>query len=271
VHVAPIPDDYRGAFGRADPDAGRKYGDQVGELVEVVRQRRRALAAFIVETCPSVAGQILPPPGYLASAYEHVRAAGGLCVADEVQTAFGRMGTAFYAFEAQGVVPDIVVLGKPIGNGYPLGAVITTREIAESFDNGMEYFSTFGGSTVSCAAGLAVLDTVVDEELQAHANRVGARMLTGLRELQARHELVGDVRGSGLFIGVELVVDRDTRMPASNAATDVVNRMRQHRILLGTDGPDHNVLKIRPPMPFDERDVDRLVATLDEVLALADR
>lgn len=271
VHVAPIPDDYRGAFRRADPDAGRKYGEGVGELVDGVRQRERAIAAFIVETCPSVAGQILPPPGYLASAYKHVRAAGGLCVADEVQTAFGRMGTAFYAFESQGVVPDIVVLGKPIGNGYPLGAVITTREIAESFDNGMEYFSTFGGSTVSCAAGLAVLQTVKDEELQAHANRAGARMLTGLRELQARHALVGDVRGSGLFIGVELVLDRETRTPASHAATDVVNRMRQQRILLGTDGPDHNVLKIRPPMPFDERDVDRLVETLDEVLALADR
>ncbi len=141
--------------------------------------------------------------------YEHVRNGGGLCIADEVQTGLGRMGTSFWAFEDQGVVPDIVVMGKPLGNGHPIGAVATTRAIADAFDNGMEYFSTFGGNTVSCAIGVAVLDVMRDEALQEHARRVGDRLLTGLRELANRYPIVGDVRGSGLFLGVELVRDRD--------------------------------------------------------------
>lgn len=267
VHVAPLPDDYRGAHRRGDPDAGRRYGDAVGAVVDDVRGGGRSLCGFICETCPSVGGQIVPPAGYLDTVYRHVRAAGGVCIADEVQTAYGRMGDGFYAFEAQHVVPDIVVLGKPIGNGYPLGAVVTTPEIAESFANGMEFFSTFGGSTVSCAAGLATLETVLDEGLQAHAQRVGERMLRGLDELAARYEIVGDVRGKGLFLGVELVSDRGTREPATREASLAVEGMRQRRILLGTDGPFHNVLKIRPPMPFDERDADRLIAALDAVFA----
>jgi 4-aminobutyrate aminotransferase-like enzyme/Ser/Thr protein kinase RdoA (MazF antagonist) len=266
VHVAPVPDDYRGAHRREDPDAGRRYGDALGAIVDDLRRRGRALCGFISETCPSVGGQIIPPPGYLETAYRHVRAAGGVCIADEVQTAYGRMGDTFYAFEAQGVVPDIVVLGKPIGNGYPLGAVITTRAVAASFDNGMEFFSTFGGSTVACAAGLATLETVLDEALQAHAQRVGVRLRKGLDELATRHEVIGDVRGSGLFLGVELVQDRVSQAPAGREASEVVNRMRERRILLGTEGPFHNVLKIRPPMPFDERNAERLVATLDDVL-----
>ena len=266
VHVAPIPDDYRGPFKRTDPEAGRKYGDAVGRIVADMQQGGRGLAAFICETCPSVGGQIIPPPGYLATAYAHVRRAGGVCVADEVQTAYGRMGNTFHAFAAQGVVPDIVVLGKPIGNGYPLGAVVTTPEIAASFDNGMEFFSTFGGSTVSCAAGLAVLDTVLEEDLQAHARRVGAHLLDGLNELATRHQSIGDVRGSGLFVGVELVRDRAGQAPATAEAAVVVERLREQGILLGTEGPFHNVLKIRPPMPFAERDADRLVAALDGVL-----
>jgi 4-aminobutyrate aminotransferase-like enzyme len=196
-----------------------------------------------------------------------VRAAGGVCIADEVQTAYGRMGTHFYAFEAQHVVPDVVVLGKPIGNGHPLGAVVTTRKIAESFDNGMEFFSTFGGSTVSCAVGLAVLDVMQDERLQAHALRVGRYLAEVLRALAERYPIVGDVRGSGLFLGVELVKDRDTIEPAAEAASFVVERMREEGVLVGTDGPFHNVLKIRPPMPFDERDADTLAGALDAALA----
>ena len=267
VHVAPIPDDYRGDHKRDDAGAAVKYGDAIGGIVDNLRAQKRALAAFICETCPSVGGQIIPPAGYLEAVYAHVRRAGGVCIADEVQTAYGRMGDSFYAFEAQAVVPDVVVLGKPIGNGYPLGAVVTTREIAASFDNGMEFFSTFGGSTVSCAAGLAVLDTILEEDLQAHAQRVGVRLLAGLNELTARHELIGDVRGSGLFLGVELVLDRITQAPATSEASTIVDRMRERRILLGTDGPSHNVLKIRPPMPFNEGDADRLVEALDDVLS----
>jgi len=270
VHVAAIPDDYRGSWRRDDPAAGRKYGESVDELVERVRQQGRALSGFIAESCPSVGGQIVPPPGYLDAAYQRVRRAGGVCIADEVQTAYGRMGDAFYGFQSQHVVPDIVVLGKPIGNGYPLGAVVTTPAIAASFDNGMEFFSTFGGSTVSCAAGLATLDIVIEEDLQAHAQRVGKRLLNGLDELAARHVIIGDVRGSGLFIGVELVRNRTTLEPASTEAGVVVNRMRERRILIGTEGPFHNVLKIRPPMPFNELDADRLVEALHEVLLTVD-
>lgn len=264
VHVVPVPDTYRGAH--KDSDAGPTFAAAVGEAIEALRRSGAGLAGFIAETCPSVGGQIVPPAGYLASAYGCVRAAGGVCIADEVQTAYGRMGTHFYAFEAQQVVPDIVVLGKPIGNGYPIGAVVTTRAIAASFDNGMEYFSTFGGSTVSCAAGLAVLEVMRDEHLQAHAMRVGEQLLAGLRALADRHAIVGDVRGSGLFVGVELVTDRETLAPAAAAASDVVNALREDGILIGTDGPFHNVLKIRPPMPFDDDDAQRLVAALDAAL-----
>lgn len=266
VHVAPLPDTYRGAFRRSDPDAGPRYARAVGDIVDRLAGAGRGLAAFIAETCPSVGGQLVFPPGYLREVYRRVRAAGGVCIADEVQTGLGRMGTSFWAFEDQGVVPDIVVAGKPLGNGHPIGAVVTTPEIAAAFDNGMEYFSTFGGNNVSCAIGLAVLDVLRDEGLQAHALRVGDRMLAGLRELGARHPLFGDVRGSGLFLGVELVRDRATLEPAGAEASWVANRMREHGILLGTDGPWHNVVKIRPPMPFDEADADRLVETLDRVL-----
>jgi hypothetical protein len=207
------------------------------------------------------------PPGYLAEVYRSVRAGGGVCIADEVQTGLGRMGTHFWAFESHGVVPDVVVMGKPLGNGHPMAAVVTTREIADAFDNGMEFFSTFGGNTVSCAVGLAVLDVLRDEHLQSHALRVGARMLDGLRPLAERYGIVGDVRGSGLFLGVELVRDRVTAEPASEEASYVANRMREMGILLGTDGPYHNVVKIRPPMPFDEGDADRLVGCLERIVA----
>ena len=267
VHVASIPDDYRGPYKRTDPEAGPKYADAVRQKIDQLRDRGARLAGFICETCPSVGGQIVPPPGYLQAVYGYVREAGGLCIADEVQTGYGRMGDSFFAFEAQYVVPDIVVLGKPIGNGYPLAAVITTADIAASFDNGMEFFSTFGGSTVSCAAGLAVLEAVEDENLQAHAHRVGVRLRATLEELAARHEIIGDVRGRGLFIGVELVRDRLTQEPATGEAALVVDHMRERGVLLGTDGPFHNVLKIRPPMPFTEGNAERLVDTLDQVLA----
>ena len=207
------------------------------------------------------------PPGYLSEAYRHVRAAGGLCIADEVQTGFGRMGTHFWGFETQGVVPDILVLGKPIGNGFPLGAVITTREIAAAFDNGMEFFSTFGGNPVACAAGLAVLDVLEEDGLQARAHRVGEHLLGALRSLQERRPLIGDVRGSGLFLGVELVRDRGTLEPATQEAGYVVERLRELGVLAGTDGPFHNVLKIRPPLIFSEADADLFVQRLDEVLS----
>ena len=266
VHVVPLPDVYRGEF-RGD-DAGERYATQASEAIAgTLGPGGNRLCGFIAETCPSVAGQVILPSGYLERMYRDVRAAGGVCIADEVQTAYGRTGAHFYAFDAHGVVPDIVVLGKPIGNGYPLGAVVTTRAIADSFDNGMEFFSTFGGSTAACAAGLAVLDVVEREGLQAHALTVGDHLFAGLAPMRDSHPLVGDVRGSGFFLGVDLVADRETRTPAPDAAAYVVNRMRDEGILIGTDGPFHNVLKIRPPMPFNTADADRLVETLGRVLS----
>jgi 4-aminobutyrate aminotransferase-like enzyme/Ser/Thr protein kinase RdoA (MazF antagonist) len=266
VHIAPIPDDYRGAYKRDDPDAGAKYAQHVLEITENLKTNERGLAGYFCESLPSVGGQIIPPPGYLKDVYRYVREAGGLCIADDVQTGFGRVGTHFWGFEMQGVIPDILVLGKPIGNGHPMGAVITTPEIAEAFHNGMEYFNTFGGNPVSCAVGMEVLNVVLEENLQEHARRVGECMLAGLSPLVERFPLVGDVRGSGLFLGVELVRDRETLEPAAQEADYVMNRMRDHGILIGTDGPYHNVLKIRPPMPFDEKNADYLVNKIEEIL-----
>lgn len=266
VHVAPLADDYRGAYRRGDPLAGKKYASHVAEIVERLKARGRGPASYLAETLPSVGGQIVFPDGYLAEAYRHVRAAGGVCIADEVQVGFGRLGTHFWGFETQGVVPDIVVLGKPIGNGFPLAAVITTAEIADAFATGMEYFSTFGGNPVACAAGLAVLDVLAQERLQDNAQFVGGQLLAGLRGLMARHALVGDVRGAGLFLGVELVRDRTTLEPASEEASYVANRLRERGVLTGTDGPYDNVLKLRPPLVFASADADRLVASLDDIL-----
>ena len=266
VHASPIPDVYRGAHRADDPDAGLKYARDVGAVIDEIRARGRGLCGYIAETCPSVGGQLLMPEGFLAEVYRLVRAAGGLCIADEVQTGFGRLGTHFWAFEAHGVVPDIVVLGKPIANGYPLGAVITTHAIAESFDNGMEFFSTFGGSTAACAAGLATLRATIAEGLQAHALEVGAHLLAQLRRLQPAHELIGDIRGSGLFVGVELVRDRSTLAPATSEAADVVDRMRELGVLVGTDGPSHSVIKIRGPLPLATTDADRVVEALSRAL-----
>jgi 4-aminobutyrate aminotransferase-like enzyme len=276
VHVAALPDPYRGPWraGRDEDLAGR-YASSVRDALAEALDRGGA-AAFFAEPLPSCGGQIVPPDGYLARAFAEARSAGAVCVADEVQVGFGRVGSRFWGFEAVGssdragapdALPDIVTMGKPIGNGHPLGAVVTTPEIAASFANGMEYFNTFGGNPVSCAVGLAVLDALEEGEMQGHAHRVGSHLLDGLRGLAERHTLVGDVRGRGLFVGVELVRDRETREPAGAHASAVVERMRHHRILLSTDGPDHNVLKIKPPLPFDRADADLLVSTLDRVLA----
>lgn len=266
VHTAPVADVYRGEFKADDPQAGAKYAAAVQAAIERMQAAGRNPGGFIAESCPSVGGQIFFPPGYLVDVYKYVRAAGGICIADEVQTGYGRIGTHFYAFEEQGVVPDVVVLGKPIGNGHPLAALVTTRAIADSFDNGMEFFSTFGGNPVSCAVGLTVLDVVQEEGLQAHAHQVGAHLLAGLRPFAQRFPLVGDVRGSGLFLGVELVRDQETLEPAAAEASYIANRMREEGILLGTDGPLHNVVKIRPPMPFGLADADRLVETFEQIL-----
>jgi len=231
-----------------------------------LKKEGRSVAAYIAETLPSVAGQIVFPPNYLAEVYKQVRAAGGVCIADEVQVGFGRLGTHFWGFATQGVVPDIVVFGKPIGNGFPLAAVVTTREIAASFDNGMEFFSTYGGNPVACAAGLAVLDVLRDENLQQNALHAGTHWTAQLNDLQSTYAVLGDVRGSGLFLGLDLVNDRSTRAPASNQACYVANRLRERGILAGTDGPHHNVIKLRPPLIFSTIDSDVFTSALADIL-----
>jgi 4-aminobutyrate aminotransferase-like enzyme/Ser/Thr protein kinase RdoA (MazF antagonist) len=263
VHIVPMPDGYRGKHKGQGLATGTAYGGEVGRGIA---EAGAPIAAFITESFQSCGGQIVPPEGYLATAFRHVRDAGGLCIADEVQTGFGRAGTHFWAFETQAVVPDIVVLGKPIGNGHPMGAVVTSRDIAASFANGMEFFSTFGGNPVSCAIGLAVLDVIRDEQLQSRALELGMRLRDGLRSLMDAHALIGDVRGVGLFLGVELVRDRATLEPAAGEAAELVNRMAKRGILLSTDGPLHNVIKIKPPMVLTADDVDMTCRAFDDEL-----
>ena len=266
VHVAPQPDLYRGGFEAGDAAAIAGFVDANRKVIDAAVASPAGFAAYISECAPSVGGQIMLPPGFLKQVYAHVRARGGVCIADDVQTALGRLGTHFWGFEYQDVVPDILVLGKPLGNGQPLGAVVTTRAIADRFANGPEYFSTFGGSTASCAAGLAVLKVIDDEGLQDHALTMGKALLTGLHDLASRHASIGDVRGTGLFLGLELVSDRDQRTPAPAIAAYVKNRLYDRRFLTGTEGPHDNVLKIRPPMTFDAEAASALIETLDAIL-----
>jgi 4-aminobutyrate aminotransferase-like enzyme/Ser/Thr protein kinase RdoA (MazF antagonist) len=268
VHVAPVPDTFRGPHKASDRDAGKKYAQHVAEAIARANAAGRKIGAFLMDSVNSSAGMILPAPGYLEEVYRHVRGAGGVCIADEVQGGFGRLGSHFWAFEAQGVVPDIVTLGKPIGNGFPLGAVVTTREIAASFATGMEYFSTYGGSPVACAAGLAVLDVLRDENLQANALAVGDELLSGLLGFQKKCSPIGDVRGSGFFIGVELVRDRTTLEPADEEVAFIAEMLRERGILIGTEGPRHNVLKIRPPMCFTLHDSSHLLSAMETLLGM---
>jgi 4-aminobutyrate aminotransferase-like enzyme len=258
VHIAPAPDTYRGLYRSPKTNLGMRYAAHVSSLAAA-----HPPAAFIAESILSCGGQIVLPDGFLAAAYAAVRAAGGVCIADEVQVGFGRVGLHFWAFETQGVVPDIFTMGKPIGNGHPMGAVVTTPAIAEAFNNGMEYFNTFGGNPVSCAAGLAVLDVIEDEGLQRHALDTGAYFMNQLREVMDRHSVIGDVRGLGLFIGIEFVSDRETRTPDAATASAAVEALKAEGILLSTDGPDHNVIKIKPPLPFDQENAGQITRALD--------
>jgi len=195
-----------------------------------------------------------------------VRNAGGICIADEVQVGFGRVGDKFWGFELQEVIPDIVVMGKPIGNGHPVAAVVITNEIADAFNNGMEYFNTFGGNPVSMAAGLAVLDVIRDEEMQQHAKETGDYLMKGLKGLMDKYPVISDVRGHGLFIGAEMVTNRDTREPAILEIDRTVEMMKDKGFLLSTDGPLHNVLKIKPPMPFNQQNAEEMIVCLDGIL-----
>lgn len=266
VHVIPIPDGYRGLYRFPDPEVGTKYAAHVGGAISRIRQEGRGIAALIFESVISCGGQVELPQKFLSESYRMVRNAGGVCIADEVQTGCGRSGSHFWAFEKHGVVPDIVTIGKPIGNGHPLGVVVTTQRIADSFKNGMEYFNTFGGNPVSCAIGLEVLNVIRDESLQKNAFVTGSYLKDGLISLMKDLPIIGDVRGSGLFLGFELVEDPQTRKPASEKASWFANRMKDKGILMGTDGPFNNVLKIKPPLVFDKNDADFLLESVLMVL-----
>ena len=266
AHVAKamMPDPYRGRFAGLPPgEAALRYAQAVSAAACEIST---PAGAFIAEPILSCGGQIVPPPGFFSHVYDSMRSQGRLCISDEVQVGFGRVGECFWGFELHGVVPDIVTMGKPIANGHPMGAVATTREIAEAFDNGMEYFNTFGGNPVSCAIAGAVLEVLEREELQRRALEVGGTLRQGLEELADTHSLIGDVRGHGLFLGFELVEDRETLEPAAAKAKRLVERMRCWGFLLSTDGPLHNVVKIKPPMQISEGDVHQTLAALDEVL-----
>ncbi len=266
VRKLPLPDRYRGLFRGEDLNLGERYAASADDAIADLERSGTPVGAFIAESILSCGGQVVLPPGYLQGVYRRVRAAGGVSIADEVQVGFGRVGSHYWGFETQGVIPDIVVMGKPAGNGHPLGIVVTTPAIAESFANGMEYFSTFGGNPVSCAIGLEVLDVIFDEDLQARALATGAKLLAGLKQLVDRHPAAGDARGLGLFVGLELVSDRETRTPDAAAASYLANRMRDRGFLVSTDGPDHNVIKIKPPLCFSSDDAEALCASLDRIL-----
>ncbi|KAJ8254614.1 hypothetical protein GJAV_G00194990 [Gymnothorax javanicus] len=269
VHVAPLPDTYRGRYREDHPDPAQAYADTVRDLIEEAHGKGRKISAFFAETLPSVGGQIILPKGYFQKVAEYVRAAGGLFVADEVQAGFGRVGTHFWGFQLQGedFCPDIMAMGKPMGNGHPLACVATTQEVAAAFTaNGVEYFNTFGGNPVSCAAGLAVLDVIEQEDLMGNAREVGDRLRGQLLRLMDKHSLIGHVRGVGLFLGMELVTDRETRTPATAEAAQLVKRLKEEHIIVSTDGPSENVIKFKPPLCFSSVDAELVAEKIDQIL-----
>ncbi len=264
VVTVPAPDAYRGKHRGAD--TGAQYAQYAHDAIELLKSRGIKPAAFVVDTIISSSGIVAPPAGYLSAVAEIIRDAGALFVADEVQPGFGRTGKNFWGFEADGVEPDIVTMGKPMGNGHPLSAVVTRRELVDEFSNHSRYFNTFGGNPVSCAAGLAVLDVLENESLQQNALEVGEHIVAGLWQLAEQHECIGDVRGSGLFLAVELVSNRYERTPATELTARVVNELRDGGVLTGSIGPDNNILKFRSPLVLSKQDADYMLGILSDTL-----
>jgi len=262
------PDTYRGRLRGNEPGVGRDYAENADQAIASLAQRGLRPAALMIDSGTSSCGILELPEGYASAVASKLRSAGGVYIADEVQVGVGRSGSHFWGFEAFGVQPDIVTVGKPIGNGHPIGIVVTSREILAKFNDYMPFFSTFGGNPVSAAAGLAVLGVVARQNLQQNALETSAYIKAGIKGLAESEFLIGDVRGSGLLIGIDLVLDRETRKPASAAAEQVYNLLRDNGVLIGTAGPHHNVLKIRPPMTFSKAHADQLINTLAEALNL---
>ena len=263
IHHSITPDPYRGPWGRDDPEAGANYADDIASLIAFATPGR--VAAFFAESIQGVGGTIVYPDGFLREAYNHVRRAGGVCIADEVQTGFGRMGSHYWGFETQGVVPDMVTLAKGMGNGAPLAAVVTTPEIAHALADRI-HFTTFGGNPVSCAMGKAVLEVIDRENLQENCLKTGGYLMKGLERLMARHDLIGDVRGIGLMTGVEFVRDRKTKEPAGDECAMVWERAKDMGLLVGKGGFYGNVLRIKPPMCITREDVDFMIGVLDRAI-----
>jgi alanine-glyoxylate transaminase / (R)-3-amino-2-methylpropionate-pyruvate transaminase len=264
VHHAITPDPYRGIWGRDDHAAGRKYADDVKNLIDYATPGQ--VAAFIAESIQGVGGCVVFPDGYLKHAYEHVRAAGGVCIADEVQAGVGRTGTHYWGFEGHGVIPDIVSMAKGIGNGAPLGVVVTTPKIAAALSQRI-HFNTFGGNPVVCAQGMAVLDVIDREKLQENSLNMGNHLLGGLNRLKDKHNLIGDVRGKGLMLGIELVKDRGTKEPAKAECAEVVERSKDMGLLLGKGGLQGQTIRFSPPMNITKADADFLLEVLDRAFA----
>jgi ethanolamine-phosphate phospho-lyase len=262
VHKAVIPDTYRGKYTNNNGSAGEYYAV---DTIKTLNNLNGSIAAFISEPILGCAGQVPLAKGYLTKLYPEIRNRGGICISDEVQTGFGRLGKYFWGYEEQEVIPDIVILGKPMGNGHPLGAVVTTTEIAESFNSGVEFFSSFGGNPVSCAIGLSVLEVIEEENLQDNALIVGTYYKTLLHELQNEFNCIGDIRGSGLFIGVDIVVN-NTKNPNTKLANKLKNSLRDKNILISTDGPFDNVIKSKPPLCFSKENAQQVVEEIHTVL-----
>jgi 4-aminobutyrate aminotransferase-like enzyme len=267
LEVVEAPCGYRGRYRYNEPELGRAYAAAVGEGIDRLAERQYRPAMFICDNIFSSNGVLTPPPEYLQETYRRVRKAGGLAVADEVQSGLCRLGEHMWGFMDSAVVPDIVTMGKPMGDGHPLAAVVTTPEIAGQFARKYDYFNTFGGNPVSAAVGLAVLDVIEDEHILQNVRLVGDYLGSGLRKLAQQHEMIGDVRGKGLFWGVELVRNPDTREPADTEARKVAEHLRHHGILLGVSGPCRNVIKIRPPLVFSSENADQLLNALQLALA----
>ncbi len=258
-----IPDTYRGKYTLNDGSAGKMYAR---EAAVQIKNSDRPVAAFISEPIVGCGGQVPLAAGYLKELYPAIREQGGICISDEVQTGFGRLGDYFWGFEAQEVVPDMVIVGKPMANGHPMGAVICTDEIAESFGKGVEFFSSFGGNPVSCAIGLSVMEVIEEEKLQENAKVVGDYYKSLFFELQKKYECIGDVRGSGLFLGVEII--RENSMEPNTAlAAYIKNELRNRNILISTDGPFDSVLKTKPPLCFSKRNAGEVIENIDELLS----
>lgn len=272
THVVSSPDGFRGKYryGQTE-DSARLYAL---EVEAIVNSKEGGVGTFIAESIVGCGGQIVPPPTYLKRCYEAVRAKGGVCIADEVQTGFARSGTQFWMFQEHGVVPDIVTIGKPMGNGYPVAAVVCRRELANSFaSTGIEYFNTYGGNSVACSIAEAVLDTIIAEDLQGNALRVGNYMTQQLLPLVDRFDWVGEVRGHGLFQGIEFVKTKKTRFmePHPDLTKFLVDFMRFERVITSRDGPSANVIKFKPPLVFSKENVDTLVDSLSRGLEAAQR